>query len=52
MCGVLQGISLAMEPEFLGGSEVPSKFCNKPVPSGRGKNMDPCKKKNVVSAKN
>ena len=38
---VLQGISWATVPVGLGGSATPKRLCRMPVPSGRGKKMDP-----------
>lgn len=41
MWEVLQGISWVTVPAGLGGSATPNRLCRMPVPSGRGKKMEP-----------
>ena len=44
MWAVLQGMSCETDPAGLGASAVPRRLYRVPVPSGRGKKMDPYKK--------
>ena len=44
---VLHGISLVTLPLGLGASAVPTKLNMSPVPSGNGKNIEPCNHSNV-----
>ena len=41
---VLHGISCWIHPACFGGSAVPSRLYNSPLPSGKGKKMEPCVK--------
>ena len=48
MWAVLQGMSCETDPAGLGASAVPRRLYRVPVPSGRGKKMDPYKRERHI----